>query len=73
MATMIKEVYGAVITAGTSAEKASEAATAVANYHIRYNRLKTRVAHFCYEQAVIRWIVTFNLAFTMAIVWRTFT
>ena len=73
MATMIKEVYGAVITAGTSAEKASEAATAVANYDIRSNRLETRVAQIRSEQAVIRWIVIFNLAFTMAIVWRTFT
>jgi hypothetical protein len=44
MATTIKEVYEALIEAGTSAEKASEAATAVANYDIRSNRLETRVA-----------------------------
>ena len=73
MATMIKEVYEALIEAGTSAEKAGEAAIAVANYDIRSNRLETRVAQICSEQAVVRWIVTFNLAFTMAIVWKTFT
>ena len=70
---MIKEVYEALIEAGTSAEKASEAAIAVGNYDIRSNSLETRVAQICSEQAVIRWIVTFNLAFTMAIVWKTFT
>jgi hypothetical protein len=73
MATLIKEVYEALIEAGTSAEKANEAATAVANYDIRSNRLETRMAQIRSEQAVVRWIVTFNLAFTMAIVWRTFT
>ena len=75
MTTMIKEIYEALIDAGANDKKATAAAVAVAiaDYDSRFNRFATNLEEIRSEQHVIRWIAAFNLAFTLAVVWKIFT
>ena len=61
MTTMIAEVYDALKSAGAEDDKARAAATAIADYQRDIADLKSDVK-------LIKWIVGFNLAFTVAIV-----
>lgn len=65
MSIVISEVYDAFIAAGTPEEKAKHAAEAIANYESRFNKLDG-------EMMLIKWMVGFNLAFSMAIVYKLF-
>jgi hypothetical protein len=65
MSMMISEVYEAFIAAGTPEDKAKGAAEAIANYESRFNKLDK-------ETVLIKWMVGFNLAFTMAIIYKLF-
>ena len=65
MSMMTSEVYDAFISAGTPEEKAKGAAEAIANYESRFNKLDK-------EMILIKWMVSFNLAFTMAIIYKLF-
>ena len=65
MSMMISEVYDAFIAAGTPEDKAKKAAEAIANYESRFNRIDTQLI-------LLKWMVGFNLAFTMAIVYKLF-
>jgi len=73
MTTMIAEVYEALREAGASEEKAQAAAQAIANYDNRFNRLDVNVEKIKGEQRLLKWMIGFNLAFTMAILWKIFT
>ncbi|MBL4852154.1 MAG: integrase [Gammaproteobacteria bacterium] len=73
MTTMIAEVYEALREAGASEEKAQAAAQAIANYDNRFNRLDVNVENIKGEQRLLKWMIGFNLAFTMAILWKIFT
>ena len=66
MSTMISEVYDALKEAGASDEKAKAAAQALANYENRFARIDT-------DLALLKWMIGFNLAFTMAILWKLFS
>ena len=70
---MIAEVYEALREAGASEEKAQAAAQAIANYDNRFNRLDVNVENIKGEQRLLKWMIGFNLAFTMAILWKIFT
>jgi hypothetical protein len=62
MSTMISEVYDALKAAGVPDDKARAAAQAVAQYDRDIAELKA-------GQMLLKWMVGFNLAFTMAILW----
>jgi len=66
MDTMISEVYDALKEAGASEEKARKAAEAVASYKNRFARIET-------DLALLKRMVGFNLATTIAILWRVFS
>ena len=63
MTTMIAEVYDALTDAGASKSKAEAAAKAVAQYDHDIATIKT-------DPHLLKWMVGFNLAFTMALVWK---
>ena len=63
---MISQVYDALKEAGASDEKAKAAAQALANYENRFARIDT-------DLVLLKWMIGFNLAFTMAILWKLFS
>ncbi len=65
MSTMITEVYEAFKESGASDEKAKAAAEALANYENRFASLEA-------GQLLLKWMIGFNLAFTMAVLWKIF-
>ncbi len=66
MSTMISEVYDALKEAGASEEKARKAAEAVATYENRFARIES-------DLAVVKWMIGFNLAMTVAVLWKVFS
>jgi len=68
MSIMIAEVYEAFLDSGASEAKAKAAAEAeaLAGYEGRFSKLES-------GQMLLRWMVGFNLAFTMAILWKVFS
>ena len=62
---MLAEVYDALVAAGAPDDMARKAAEAVAEYNTRLSSLSSDVR-------LIQWMVGFNLAFTMAILWKVF-
>ncbi len=65
MATMVSEVYDALLEAGASQDKARKAAEAVANFENRFNRLEQ-------DTALLKWMVGFNLAISAAVLLKVF-
>ncbi len=65
MSTMITEVYDAFTAAGAPEDKACAAAQAVAQYDKDIAELKAGLMP-------IKWMIGFNLAFTLSIVWMVF-
>ena len=61
MATIIAEVYDAFKSAGAQDDKALAAASAIADY-------QRDIAELRGDVKLIKWIVGFNLAFSVAIV-----
>ena len=61
MTTMIAEVYDAFKSAGAAEDKALAAASAIADYQKDIAELKS-------DAKLIKWIVGFNLAFSVAVV-----
>lgn len=60
MTTMIRELYEALKEAGASEEKAGRAAEAIANYESRFARMDI-------DLTLIKWMLGFNLALSVAI------
>ena len=65
MATMLVEVYDALKDAGASEEKARAAASAIANYETRFNKVEA-------DLAVLKWMVGAILAGVISLVMKTF-
>jgi len=63
---MIEELYDALIEAGTSEAKARAAARAMTNYESRISKIESDIN-------LLRWMVGFNLAMTVAILFRVFS
>ena len=61
MTTMIAEVYDALKSAGAEDDKARAAATAIADY-------QRDIADLRGDVRLIKWMVGFNLAFSLAVV-----
>ena len=65
MATMVVEIYDALIEAGASEAKARAAASTLANYEGRSNKVET-------ELTLLKWMVGVNIGLTLAIVSKLF-
>jgi len=65
MTTMIAEVYDALVSAGADEAKARDAAKAIADYSRDIAEVKANLA-------LLKWMIGFNLAFTLAILWKVF-
>ncbi|MCY4323807.1 MAG: integrase [Gammaproteobacteria bacterium] len=67
-------MYKAFIVAGVPEEDAREAAEALSAENLAtksdVQRLETRVDGIAAQVNLLRWMVGFNLAFTMAVLWR---
>jgi hypothetical protein len=63
---MISEVYDALKEAGASEEKSRKAAEAIASYENRFARIEG-------DLALLKWMVGFNLAMTVAVLWKVFS
>jgi hypothetical protein len=65
MALQLGALREALVEAGASPEKAAKAAEEVASYENRLAGIESRLS-------VLTWMVTFNLAVTIAVLWRVF-
>ena len=65
MATMVVEIYDALIEAGASEAKARAAASTLANYESRFNKVEP-------ELTVLKWMVGVNIGLTLTIVSKLF-
>ncbi len=74
MATMISEVYQAFITAGVPHDQARQAAEASSSENLATKAdiqlLDKRVDDVQAQLSLLKWMVGFNLAFTMAVLWK---
>ena len=70
MATMISEVYDALLEAGASEEKARKAAEAVAAYDQRFAGLETRMVELGGRVALVQWMVGTNIVLTLGGIWK---
>lgn len=73
MSTMISEVYDAFKEAGASEEKARKAAEAIAGYENRFAKIDERFAIMDGRLSLLQWMLGFNLAMTLAILWKVFS
>ena len=73
MSTMISEVYDAFKEAGASEEKARKAAEAIAGYENRFAKIDERFATMDGRLVLLQWMLGFNLAMTLAILWKVFS
>ena len=65
MATMISEVYDALVEAGASQEKARKAAEALANYESRFSRVDA-------DLLLLKWMTGFIVAGVSGLVVKAF-
>ena len=65
MATLLVEVYDAFKDAGASEDKSRAAATAIANYDNRFNKIEA-------ELLLIKWMIGLVLAGVVSLVMKTF-
>lgn len=72
MSTMIFEVYDALKEAGTSEEKATAAAKAVADYEGRFGKIETELEVIKTELKLIKWASGIMLAGVVSLVIKAF-
>lgn len=63
MATMISELYDALIAAGAPEDKARKAAEALASYENRFTRIET-------DLLMLKWMVGTGIALNVAVLAR---
>jgi len=63
---LIEEIYDALIEAGASEGKARAAARAMTNYETRISKIESDIN-------LLKWMAGFNLALTVAILFRVFS
>ncbi len=68
MTTMIAEVYDALLAAGSPEDKARKAAEAIAGYENRFAAIEQRLAKIEGDLKLLTWMIGFNLAATVGIV-----
>ena len=72
MALQLGALREALIEGGTSPEKAGAAAEEVASYENRLAGVETKLVTLDGKVNLLTWMVTFNLAMTIAVLWRVF-
>lgn len=72
MAVMMGSLYAALIKAGADESHAQRAAEEVAGYEDRIGQLRTSMADLQGEMNLLRWMVGFNIALTLAIAGKIF-
>ena len=70
MTVVISEVFKAFRSAGVPEDKAHEAAAALA---AEYLAAKSDIHELKAAQRLHSWMIGFNLAFTLAILWKVFS
>ena len=70
---MISEVFDALKEAGASEEKARKAAEAISSAENRFSRIEGELIAIRGEQNLLKWMIGFNLAMTVAILWKIFS
>jgi hypothetical protein len=68
MTTMIAEVYDALLAAGSPEDKARKAAEAIAAYENRFTAMDQRFTKIEGDLKLLTWMVGFDLAATVGIV-----
>ena len=79
MALELGSLREALVEAGASPEKARQAAAELASYENRFDGVDHELADFRTtmselkgELNLLKWMIGFNLAMTLAILWRVF-
>lgn len=72
MATMISEVYDALRDAGATEQKARAAAEALAGYENRFVSIETKLAELRGHLKLVQWMLGFNLALTLSVLFKLF-
>lgn len=72
MPVMSGEVYDALTEAGASQDKARKAAEAVAGYENRFSTIEGRLTKLDGDMTLLKWMVGFNVALTVAVLARLF-
>lgn len=73
MSLMISELYDALKEAGATEDKARAAASAVAQREDRFDKIEIKLTIMEGKIDLLKWMIGFNLAFSMAVVWKVFT
>jgi hypothetical protein len=73
MSTMIAELYDALKEAGASEEKARAAATTMADYDSRFNKIDQDLALLKAEITVLKWMLGFLVAGMVSLLFKAFT
>ena len=63
---LIEELYDALIEAGASEEKARAAARAIAGYETRFSSVES-------DLGLLKWMIGFNLAMSVAMLFKLFS
>ena len=72
MATMLAEVYDALIEAGASQDKARKAAEAVAAYENKFGRIENDLTGIRGELNLVKWMVGLVLGGVGALILKSF-
>lgn len=72
MALQLGALREALIDAGASPEKANKAAEELAGYEDRFDGLDRRLTELEGKVNLLTWMVGFNIAMTLAVLWRVF-
>lgn len=66
MATMLSELYTALVSAGASEVEAAKAAQAVADYEHKIGAIKA-------DLTLLKWMIGFNLAISVTLLFKVFS
>jgi len=72
MALQLGALREALIDAGASQDKADKAAEELAGYESRFDGVETKLVALDGRVSLLTWMVGFNLAMTLAVLWRVF-
>ena len=72
MALQLGALRDALIAAGAPADKADRAAEEVAAYENRLASIENKITALTGRVDLLSWMVGFNIAMTLAILWRVF-
>jgi hypothetical protein len=70
---MLGKLYDALISAGANEHKAHEAAEEAAEYNLRFIELRQEFIELKGQVRLVQWMLGFNLAISVALLWCMFT